>query len=166
MLACLLALILSPYAYSQTCNDKIVKSAPDERFINNDDETVSDIKTGLMWQQCVAGTSGMACSPGTGRTKTWDTALQYPETLNSSGGFSGYTDWRLPNIKELESLIEVACYGPAANNIAFSAFGNRVWFWSSSPATWASSWGILFDTGRTIRSSRSALGYVRLVRDI
>ena len=61
-------------------------------YINHGDGTVTDTDTGLMWTQV----------PGSART--WDAALSYAETLSKSG----YSDWRLPNIKELQSLTDYA----------------------------------------------------------
>ena len=58
-------------------------------YLNNGDGTISDLNTGLMWQQ----------DPG--EKKTWEQAVG--EAGNCS--IAGYNDWRLPNIKELYSLI-------------------------------------------------------------
>jgi hypothetical protein len=57
-------------------------------FLDNGDDTITDLATGLMWQQ---GSSG---------SMRWTGALAYCEGLT----LGGYSDWRLPNIKELESL--------------------------------------------------------------
>jgi hypothetical protein len=60
-------------------------------FVHNGDGTVTDIATGLMWQQADSG-HGM----------NWEDALAYAENLE----LAGYTDWRLPNAKELQSLVD------------------------------------------------------------
>ncbi len=60
-------------------------------FKGNEDETVSDRATGLMWQQSDDGI-----------TRNWDDALSYCESLE----LAGYNDWRLPNAKELQSLVD------------------------------------------------------------
>jgi arylsulfatase A-like enzyme len=59
-------------------------------YQNNGDGTVTDLDTGLMWTQ----TPGPAV--------TWDAAVSYAEGL-TAGGFS---DWRLPNVKELQTLTD------------------------------------------------------------
>src|SRR6266498_1598106 len=64
--------------------------------------TVADNTTNLMWQQCSAGLSGATCATGTIGTYTWDNAITYCEGLT----LGGFTDWRLPNIKELKSLAD------------------------------------------------------------
>ncbi len=60
-------------------------------FVNNGDKTVIDKATGLMWQQ-----------PDSGRAMDWENALEYAENLV----LNGYDDWRLPNAKELQSIVD------------------------------------------------------------
>lgn len=71
---------------------------PNPRFTDNSDETVNDNLTGLMWTK-------NANLPGT--NKTWQEALDYVNGMNS-GTYPnfGYTDWSLPNKKELRSLTD------------------------------------------------------------
>lgn len=61
------------------------------RFRDNGDGTVTDHATGLIWTQ-----------QDSGRGMTWEQALAYAESL-TRGDFS---DWRLPNAKELQSIVE------------------------------------------------------------
>jgi hypothetical protein len=61
---------------------------PFAHFMDNSNGTVSDLSTGLMWQQNEQSSTG------------WTTALSYCEGLSSGG----YSDWRVPNVKEYESL--------------------------------------------------------------
>jgi hypothetical protein len=72
---------------------------PSPRFTDNGDGTVTDNLTGLMWTRDANMAGGM----------TWSDAIDYCNNLN----YAGYTDWRLPNINELESLIDAEQYGPA-----------------------------------------------------
>ena len=60
-------------------------------FQENGDGTISDKATGLMWMQDDSG-DGM----------TWEEALSYAENME----FAGYSDWRLPDAKELQSLLD------------------------------------------------------------
>lgn len=73
---------------------------PSPRFTDNDDGTVTDNLTGLMW---------LKDANSAGNTKTWADALTYCNNLDDSG----YDDWRLPNIKEMQSLINFGQLGPA-----------------------------------------------------
>lgn len=70
-------------------------------FIDNGDSTVSDRATGLMWAQ-----------NDNGKGLDWENALIYAENSN----LAGYTDWRLPNVKELQSIVDYN-YAPGAQNI-------------------------------------------------
>lgn len=133
-----ICLILAFYAmsvpvYSQTCNDNIIASTPDSAFTAHDNGTVTHNDTGLMWKVCSEGqtwSNGSCLSVPTGIN--WQQALQAPETLNASGGYAGYTNWRTPNIKELMSILEVKCTNPPINETIFNATPSD-FYWSSSP---------------------------------
>lgn len=60
-------------------------------FVNNGDGTITDSATGLMWMQNDNG-SGIL----------WETALNYAEDFT----YAGFSDWRLPDIKELQSIVD------------------------------------------------------------
>lgn len=78
----------------KTADALYVRGNPDygtNAFIDNGDGTITDAATGLMWTATDSG-YGMP----------WDEALTYAETLTTAG----YTDWRLPNAKELQSIVE------------------------------------------------------------
>jgi hypothetical protein len=74
-------------------------------FQNNGDGTISDLATGLMWQQTDNG-SGI----------DWEHALAYAQTQNNAN-YLGHNDWRLPNTKELQSLVDYT-RSPGATNAA------------------------------------------------
>ena len=71
--------------------------------VSNDGLTVHDNVTGLDWQRS-ADTSGDGVI-NAGDKLTWSQAQARPAALNAAA-FGGYTDWRLPTIKELYSLID------------------------------------------------------------
>jgi hypothetical protein len=80
---------------------------PNPRLTDNGDGTMTDYLTGLMWMKD-------ANLPG--GTKTWLQALDYVAGMNMGSPFGpGYTDWRLPNVNELRSLINFN----EANNAAW-----------------------------------------------
>ena len=72
----------------------------ENEFIDNGDFTVTDNASGLMWLQVDSGEFGVG-EAGDGALK-WAEALQWAETLE----FAGHGDWRLPNIKELQSIVD------------------------------------------------------------
>ena len=99
---------------------------PNPRFTDNGNGTVTDNLTGLIWLKN-ANCFG---------TRIWATALNDANTLNS--GECGLTDgsaegnWRLPNIKELQSLVDFGRSGPALpSGHPFSGVLSS-YYWSSS----------------------------------
>ncbi|MCX5886642.1 MAG: DUF1566 domain-containing protein [Proteobacteria bacterium] len=100
---------------------------PSPRFIDQGNGTVTDNLTGLMWAK-------NADLPN--RTKTWQQALDYVAGMNA-GNYPnfGYTDWRLPNRKELHSLTDFSQYNPAipAGHPFTNVQADIYWpYWSSS----------------------------------
>lgn len=76
---------------------------PNPRFIDNKDGTITDNLTGLMWILDGNTPGPISCNPNA--LKTWQEALDHIKCLNTNN-YLGYSDWRLPNIKELLSLID------------------------------------------------------------
>lgn len=99
-------------------------------FHDNDDGTVSDSVTGLMWQK--------SCPL---RSYTWEEALSYCESNN----LCGYTDWRLPNVRELLSLWDWTRMNPPID-LVFDC--SETYYWTSSTSAAASSyaWNVFFGT--------------------
>ncbi|MGR0482591.1 MAG: Lcl C-terminal domain-containing protein [Candidatus Electronema sp. V4] len=152
------------------CNSNMPASTPDSQFVDHSNGTVTDSKTGLMWKKCVEGVSGSDCENGWSSSFTWQGALQQPGTVNAGGGFAGHIDWRLPNIKELRSLVEEQCYAPAINLNRFPNTQNSI-VWSGSPFAAVSDtdnatsvWNVNFGYGFSFIYDRYDSYEVRLVR--
>jgi Protein of unknown function (DUF1566) len=75
-------------------------------YQTNPDGTVTDSTTGLIWDRCSLGLSGASCDTGVAQRFTWLDALREVSTRNSANHL-GFSDWRLPNAKELHSLLRV-----------------------------------------------------------
>src|SRR5688572_19605297 len=71
----------------------------ENRFTDNGDGTVRDHCTGLMWQKGTADVNGDGQSNDQD-SLPWCDALAYCENLS----FAGHADWRLPNVRELQSI--------------------------------------------------------------
>jgi arylsulfatase A-like enzyme len=99
------------------------------RYLNNLDGTITDTDTGLMWTQ-VPGTSA-----------TWDAALSYAENLT----LAGYADWRLPNVKELETLTDYTL-ATATNTTGIKPCINRTLFPAATATAYWSSTSLRGDT--------------------
>lgn len=156
-----------PVALAQTCGANVLPDTPTSRFSINADGTVSDLQTGLMWRRCAEGMSGDACQTGSPTAKTWLDAL----TTAQASTFAGYTDWRVPNVKELHSLVENRCMRPAINTEVFPRFAAS-YFWTSTPhaAFKERAWYVGFEYGSDNHGGtngglpKSTSAYVLLVR--
>jgi Protein of unknown function (DUF1566) len=119
---------------------------PTPRYSDNGDGTIRDNLTGLIWLK-------NANCPKSGRT--WQQALDDVKSLNSAGTMNGNdcgdtsgrkgshrTDWRLPNTRELFSLIDFAFTLPAISNAAGTGRGSSsdpfTDFQTGSTAYWSS----------------------------
>jgi hypothetical protein len=152
-----------------TCGS-IPASTPDSQLLDNGDYTITHRARSLMWKQCSEGQSSDSSCSGNAEGYTWEQALQIPESLNVSGGFAGYSDWRLPNIKELQSIFEKACDWPAINSTRFPNTPSYH-FWSSTVHSSDSFavWFVEFTYGFTHYNDRRVgtqeHNHVRLVRN-
>lgn len=150
---------------AQTCSpDTIPSTAPTTRYLVNSKGTVLDKKTGLMWKQCSEGLSGAQCL-GAPIAFTWQGALLRAQAVNASG-FAGYKDWRLPNIKELNSITEYQCESPAVNTSVFpNTQYDSSYYWSSTHDDSNDVWVVHMDIGSVDNVHDEAYpGNVRLVR--
>ncbi|MBF0353512.1 MAG: DUF1566 domain-containing protein [SAR324 cluster bacterium] len=112
--------------------------------------TVLDKSRGLLWQQT-----------DDGNRRTWEGALSYCEGLD----LGGYNDWRLPNIKELESITDDTRLSPAINVTYFPTTKSSN-YWSSSTYAYNTSnaWYVNFNGGYVFNFSKPDSYYVRCVR--
>ncbi len=152
-------LALSVAAQAQTCNTAMPRKAPDSRYtVQAGGAEVQDTQTGLIWQRCSLGQSwnGATCA-GSAGVYTWQSALQAARDLGNG--------WRVPNFKELQSLVEEACYSPAINETLFPATPSN-WYWTSSPYANGGgyAWVVYFSSGNTYHNDKSSGYYVRVVR--
>ena len=121
---------------------------------DNGNGTVSDSVTGLMWQQGdTQNVSG----------RNWEDALDYCEAPTLPSG--GYTDWRLPNVRELESIMDWDRYNPAIDTAYFPDCRYTP-YWSSSTYAYYtdSAWYVNFAYGYVGNYNKTLNYYVRCVR--
>jgi hypothetical protein len=84
------------------------------RYSTDNNDTVTDHKTGLLWQRA-----------DDGQTRNWRVAKEYCEDLV----LGGYDDWRLPLINELETIVDYSRYGPSIDPAFSCSLGS---YWSCS----------------------------------
>lgn len=120
LVACSVA--MHPLAWAQVCNPNIPKSTPTEDFILHGNQTVTHKKTGLMWKICpeqypMKMVDGDPVCSGAIRLNGFES--EHVSSINQGAGFAGHKDWRIPNIKEANSIVEVSCHGPSINTKVF-----------------------------------------------
>ena len=135
-------------------------------FTINADGTATDLRTGLTWDRCVLGQDHANQCNGQGDPYDWQQALAAAVTSNAEN-YLGHDDWRLPNMKELRSIVERSCVEPGLDrNIFLNAPGSPATLTSSTyPAFPQVAWTVGFDSGGYVASFGKGLNHrVRLVR--
>ncbi len=97
----------------------------DMEYVDNGDATVTDQSTGLMWAK-----------NDSGKTMNWVEALEFADKAK----LAGHTDWRLPNVKELQSLVDYDKTSFPAINVeffntsvkSFDSKNDAYYFWTST----------------------------------
>jgi len=120
---------------------------PSPRFIDNNNQTLTDNLTGLVWSKNTLAPGPAACSPG--GVKTWSGALAHITCLNSNS-YLGFTDWRLPNRKELSSLTNLGQNNASWLTLAgFTNLQGSALYWSSTTVAGSplNAWSLLPNTG-------------------
>jgi hypothetical protein len=142
---------------------------PNPRFTDNGNGTVTDNLTGLIWLKD-ANAFG---------SRTWTNALTDCATLNN--GEHGLTDgsvegdWRLPNVQELQSLIDYGRYNPALCNAAGTGqwtSGNPFtgvqssYYWSSTTYAYSTAyaWYVYLGAGHVYNGAKGNTSCVWPVR--
>jgi len=142
-------------------------------YVDNGDGTITDRNTGLMWEKLSADWSIHHNST----EYTWENAFTKIAALNSGGGFAGHTDWRLPNVNELKSLVAFGAAYPAVSPefnsgcapdctvLTCSCTGSS-WHWSSStyPSSPERAGAVVFSDGFVTHGPKTYLNFVRAVR--
>lgn len=121
------------------------------RYESSADGTIKDGATGLMWQQS-----------GSEVNFSYQAALDYINELNSKC-FAGYSDWRIPTITELLSLLEPEKINGYLH-ISTLFDGKQQWCWSSDKRTKSSGWYLFFYSGNVNWDFFDLDNYVRAVR--
>ena len=116
---------------------------------DNEDGTVTDFTTRLMWKKEAR------------KKMTWEEALNYCENLN----YAGFTDWRLPNINELLSLVDYSQNEPCINTEYFPGTKSSQ-YWSSTTNVLVPkhAWLVLFNHGNISSNAKEKEYWVRPVR--
>ncbi len=127
-------------------------------YTDNGNGTVTDNVTGLMW---VKDPSAIGTPFDAGMT--WQNALTNCNALS----YGGHDDWRLPNIKELESLVNFENISPAINTTVFPNTQSG-YYWSSTSyqpdGKHSGAWYVDFYNGYMNSDAKTYTNYVRCAR--
>jgi hypothetical protein len=124
-------------------------------YTDNGDGTVTDNVTGLMW---VADGSSSGCANGGSRS--WSAAVTWAENLT----YASYSDWRLPNVRELLSLSKIEGSSPHINTTFFPNTAGRHWASSTYPLETGHGFFVTFDGGDSAISLKTTLYRIKPVR--
>jgi len=130
-------------------------------YTDNQNGTVSDNNTGLMWQQA-----------GVVQKYNWYQAAGiYDATFNpttqnvcEAQTTGGYSDWRLPTKKELMGIVDYGRDSPSIDPIFTGSQAS--WYWSSTTdaGNVGNAWQVNFNPGSVFNYNKSYNDYVRCVR--
>ena len=163
-----LAFSLIPVAVSAVadCNAMLkAHSLPVSLEVSDSGQLITDPKTALMWMRCSVGYS---FSNGTcDQASATEVGYNWAEALvlADSFEFAGYTDWRLPNRKELDSIVDRACFDPSVDEGLFPGVtATNYWTNSLYNFNMQFAWGIDFASGSHKPLSKQDKYSVLLVR--
>lgn len=162
VLSMLLTVLFAPWQQAhalrpQECQTDFPQTTPIDRFDIPGNGTVIDKQTGLIWQRCQLGLSGELCDQGSLEQYTLEQALQQAE--QSDG-------WRLPNVKELHSIVEKQCFQPAINLTIFpNTLASGSWSSTLDAKDSDDAWSVNFKYGYSHNSRHDSYKTIRLVRN-
>lgn len=128
---------------------------PQPAYRDNGDGTVTDLNTGLMWQQ--------GDSQNVGFGFTWQEAVDYCAALD----LGGHTDWRLPTRRELSYLVNIDTVFPNPYiNTTYFPECHWIGYWSSSTYAYDPdrAWYVYFANGGLDAEAKIGSWYVRCAR--
>lgn len=178
-------------------SDGDVQAGQGLSYTDNGDGTITDNSTGLMWEKkddsggfhdkdnaytwCIdVSPVDAACDNGT-NAMDGTVVTTFLATLNSGGGFAGYTDWRIPNVKELQSIVDYEMLSPAVDaafhqpatctgctdvTLASCSCTSSSRNWSSTTRQnfQDNAWSVFFDDGLVISDNKTFGRPTRAVR--
>jgi hypothetical protein len=178
--------ITSDAGLSQVRDDAMQAAGHPAIFRDNADGTVTDRRTGLMWEKKCDGCGGLHDVrhdyrwSGADRGPTvWDWLAEVNREHGT--GFAGYSDWRLPNLKELQSIVDYERFNPAVGptlDAALCGLGcddlaeaacsctamSTYWTSTSFVVDPSMAFTVAFHLGLVGERSKEAFAFVRAVR--
>ena len=151
---------------SDADDKNIQASTPTNQFdFTQDGNTVTDKKTGLMWARCPWNHHwelGSCVNDAFGQV-SWASSLEKANDTIATP-YLTFSDWRVPNIKELSSIVERKCANLSINHKVFGGAASGV-YWSNTHIN-SDIWVVNLVSGQvTVLDPAVNTAYLRLVRD-
>jgi hypothetical protein len=167
-------------ACSGTGQDGQIQAGGALAYVDNGDGTISDLNTHLMWEKKSADGSIHDKS----NEYVWAAAFStFIGGLNAAGGFTGHTDWRLPNAKELQSIVNyenvdlavsaafnancvLGCTVTTCSCTQSDIYTQSAIYWTATTLAHlpTDAWDVNFTNGSVSFSSKTYSTYARAVR--
>jgi hypothetical protein len=157
-----------------TGQDGAIQAGATLTYSDNGNGTINDANTGLVWEKL----SDDGTIHDRDNTYTWANAFSVKiAALNAGAGFAGHKDWRVPNKKELESIINAQVHSPAVSAVFHTGCAPAAtvltgsctrpsYYWASSSYVYdpTRAWRVGFDFGAVGAGFKADALYVRAVR--
>ena len=144
------------------------KTKPSPRFVDNGNGTVTDNQTGLMWEKKTTATVETAYVWSTGTAQDGPVFFDFLAKLrcinstDGSCGLAGRYDWRLPNISELQTILD--CSQPNCLDPIFGPTAQFYWSSTTDLNHPSDAWMVYFGDGRLFTQAKNLPQQVRAVR--
>jgi len=146
---------------STSTNKYILPPESPTNYTDNRNGTITDNYTGLIWRKCPQGMSGNDCKSGSVSFREWSKARVECENLS----FAGKKGWRIPTLKELQSIVDTGSYDPAINKTFFAGSDGPYWTLTSPAKYSGSKFTVIFSTGSVYYQGDNAPAATRCVYD-
>jgi len=157
-----------------TDHDGAIQAGATLSYVDNGDGTITDSNTGLMWEKL----SDDGTIHDKDNTYAWDNAFAVKiAVLNARSGFAGHTDWRVPNYKELISIVNLQKWSPSVSEafntactpgctVTSCSCTQSSYYWSSSSYAFTPNfaWSVFFNVGASYANLKTSYHAVRAVR--
>jgi hypothetical protein len=129
------------------------------RYTDHGNGAITDNATGLVWQKCYYNQTYSAGSCiGTTGPITWQAALGYCNTLSLAGRI-----WRLPNINELKSIVDVSRSNPAVHEGFLPTNPGPYWSSTTFITMVSNAYAVDFNNGGVVTTMKTSSAYARCV---
>ncbi len=152
---------VAAYEDSQASSTGILPPDGPTNYTDNKNGTITDNYTKLIWEKCPEGLSGNNCQNGSVTLRNWGKSRTECEDLN----FAGMIGWRMPTIKELESIVDTSSTNVAINNNFFKGSDDPYWSYSSPQGYPNNQFIVVFSNGTVYLQGENNTAALRCVHD-